>query len=138
MFKRIAVGLTGIAVAALLAAPAAPALASTADPSGCTARTTCMYQAANNGGTEQDFYNPASGGSWINLPMGERASVISAGASDVWFWNEAAGLYECVPGNGSDADLSFPGGLGDPGWVYIDYGVTQNCGENAPDGAPGS
>ena len=56
----------------------------------------------------------------------------------MWFWNESAGLYTCVPGNGGNADLTFPGGFGDPGWMYIDYGVTQDCAEDFPVGAPGT
>jgi hypothetical protein len=138
MLNRIAAGLAGIAVAAFLAVPAAPALASPADQPSCSARTTCMYQATSYSGGEQDYYNPDNGDGWVNLPIGERASVIAGGASDVWYWNEAAGLYECVPGNTSVTDLSFPGGFGDPGWMFIDYGVTDNCAEAAPSGAPGS
>jgi hypothetical protein len=43
-----------------------------------------------------------------------------------------------VPGKGSNADLTFPGGFGNPGWIYVDYGVTQNCAEGFPEGAPGT
>lgn len=138
MLNRFTAGLAVIAATALLAVLAGPALASSADNPSCTARYTCMYQSASSAGNEQDYYNPGQGDSWINLPMSARASVISGGASDVWFWNEAAGLYTCVPGNGSNADLTFPGSFGDPGWMYIDYGVTQNCSEDFPDGAPGT
>ena len=136
MLNRTA-GLAVITAVALLAIPVGPALASSADPPTCTARYTCMYQTTSYGDSEQDYYNPDQGDSWINLPIGERASVISGGASDVWFWNEAAGLYTCVPGKGSNTDLTFPGGYGDPGWMYVDYGVTQNCAEDFPAGAPG-
>jgi hypothetical protein len=138
MRNRITAGLAVVATAAFLAIPAGQALASSADPPTCTARYTCMYQATSSGGPEQDYYNPDQGGQWINLPIGERSSVISGGSSDVWFWNESAGLYTCVPGHGSNDDLTFPGGYGDPGWMYIDYGVTQNCAEDSPDGAPGT
>lgn len=138
MFNRIAAGLAAVAACALVAIPTAPALAGSSDQPDCAARTTCMYQTTNYGGGEQDYYNPAASGTWTNMPLAGRASVISNGASDVWFWNEAAGLYMCVPGNTNDPDLAFPGGFGNPGWVYIDYGVTQNCAEAAPAGAPGS
>jgi hypothetical protein len=138
MLNRITAGLAVIAAVALVAIPAGPALASSADTPKCTARYTCMYQATSYGDNEQDYYNPDQGGTWIHLPIGERASVISGGASDVWFWNESAGLYTCVSGKGSNADLTFPGGFGDPGWIYVDYGVTQNCAEGFPDGAPGT
>lgn len=138
MLNRLVAGVAVAAAAVLMAIPATPASAGTADAPSCTARYTCMYQAANYGGSEQDYHNPDQGDSWINLPTSGRAAVISGGASDLWFWNENAGLYLCVPGHSSNADLSFPGGFGDPGWVYIDYGVTANCAEGAPAGAPGS
>jgi hypothetical protein len=97
-----------------------------------------MFQSAGWGDAEQDYYNPNAGSSWINLPIGERASVVTGGASDVWYWNRQAGLYTCVPGNSSDDDLTFPGGVGDPGYMFIDYGVTQNCTEAHPADAPGT
>lgn len=129
--------LTAAAAAILAATAATPALASASIPT-CATRTTCMFQNASYGGTEKDYYNPDNGNTWINLPISERASVEEAGGSDVWFWNRSAGLYTCVPANGENSDLTFPGGFGDPGYMYIDYGVADNCAESAPAGAPGS
>jgi hypothetical protein len=125
------------AAVVMLAIPASPALASSASDPTCTARYTCMYQTSDFGGAEQDYYNPDNGGSWTYIPVGGRASVIEAGGSDVWFWNRAGGLYTCVPANSSGDDLSFPG-YGYPGWMYVDYGVDQNCTEATPPGAPGT
>jgi hypothetical protein len=134
--------LAGVASAAaavvMLAIPASPALAGSGSTPTCTARYTCMFQTSSYGGGEQDYYNPDNGGSWVYLPVGGRASVIESGASDVWFWNKAGGLYTCVPANSSGDDLSFPNGLGYPGFMYVDYGVNQGCAEAAPDGAPGT
>jgi hypothetical protein len=136
--SRLALLAGVLALAAALVIPTTSAFASSAPMQGCADRTTCMYQNTGYGGTEQDYYNPAFGGGWINLPINERASVDSTGWSDVWFYNEMAGLYTCVPAQGESTDLTFPGGFGDPGWMYIDYGVNQNCQEDPPAGAPGT
>lgn len=124
-------------VAGLVAGLAAPAMADTAVTSSCAAGTTCVFGATSYGGTEQDYTNSTSGGSWISLPSGVRASVIEGGASDVWFFNKAGQVGTCVQSNGRNADLSFPGGLGYPGYMFIQYGVTTPCAdESIPPGAP--
>lgn len=127
-----------VAAVVFLAVPASSTLASAASTPVCTARYTCMFQTSSYGSAEQDYYNPDNASSWINLPISERASVIEAGASDVWFWNRAAGLYTCVAANDSNTDLAFPGGFGFPGYMYVDYGVNRGCAEAAPADAPGT
>jgi hypothetical protein len=138
VLRRLAAPASAAAAVVFLAIPASPAVAGTAPAPWCTARYTCMFQGSTFDGAEQDYYNPDNGGSWVYLPVGGRASVVEAGASDVWFWNRAAGLYTCVAANNSSDDLSFPGGAGFPGFMYVDYGVNQGCSEATPAGAPGT
>ena len=126
-----------LAALALLAVPAA-AQASPKPTQVCLDRYTCTFQSTNFGGTMDPFFNPDNASVWINLPTRARASVQSRGSSDVWFWNRAAGLYVCVVANGQDSDLTFPGGFGFPGYMFIDYGVNDGCFEPHPSGAPGS
>lgn len=109
----------------------------TAARTSCASGTTCVFGSTGFGGTENDYTNSASGGSWLSLPSGVRASVIEGGASDVWFFNKAGQLGTCVQSSSQDSNLSFPGGLGDPGYMFVQYGVTTPCAdESVPAGAP--
>ena len=128
MRKSIVAALTAGVIAAL---PAAPALAAPAAIQACTARYTCTFEHTDFTGPLEPFSNPVSRG-WIHLPVSERASAEERGRSDVWFWNKSSRTFTCVP-----VDHENPA-LGHPGFMFVDYGVSRDCHEAPPAGAPGS
>lgn len=127
-----------IAVAAALALgmPLLPVMSGTAAAGAtCADRSSCFYPSTGFSGTPLTVLNTSNENTWTLIPSGDRESVWEQGGSDLWLWDRQDAIYTCVKANGNGISDESPL---NSGYYYIDYGVTQNCTEAHPSGAPGS